>query len=123
MAIQLIIDGMEIPLTDDGSYNVKRGAVDNRNTTEAGTTVRQLIRSGVVQIDVKTTLADDELRALIIAQAAASVTVQYYDEEIDALSSDWTAFVDGLSYDLIVDVAGDYRLYNVSFSLVDLSTV
>lgn len=117
--ITLTINDTEIPLTK-GSYSEKRNSVDNKNTTEAGTTVRELIRSGIVSLSVSLN-CDAETKALLDGFAdEASVTVIYWSESSSALVT-ITAYLDGYSASLLYDLSDD-RIYDVSFTIEELAS-
>ncbi len=120
MAIQLTINSTAIPLTDDG-YKFRFSTVDKTDTTEAGTTVRQFARGGIVGLDVELTCENTLLSSLIGFSKLASVTVQYWNEVTNSLKTDWTAYLHDLTASLITEESTE-RLYKVAFALDDLST-
>lgn len=120
MAIQLAINSTNIPLTSDG-YKLRRSAVDTLNTTEAGTTVRQLARGGINGLDIEITCDNTLLSTLMGYEAAASVTVSYWNELTNTLKTDWVAYIHDLTATLITENATE-RLYKVAFAIDDLST-
>ena len=120
MTIQLTINNVSIPLTAD-AYKLRPSYVDTTNTTEAGTTVRQLVRGGINGLDIEITCDNYTLANLLAFQKLPSVSVDFWDEAINALKTGWTAYISKLDPDLITELPTE-RLYKVSFSLDDLST-
>ena len=118
--IALYLNNVEIPLTA-GSYTEKRTYIDNRMTSEAGTTLRVLVRGGIVGLEVKLT-ADETTKASLDGYAdAGSLTVKYYSEKSSAYV-EFTGFIDGYSADLKVeDTTNTHRWYDISFSVVNLN--
>ena len=116
MDICLILNGTEIPLTK-GSYSEKRGYVDNRNITEAGHTVREVVRTGIVTLSVSMVCDSEEKQTLDGFADEASLTVVYWSEKTGTLQS-MSGFMDGYSASLKVD--SDERFYDVSFEIVEL---
>jgi hypothetical protein len=119
MAIQLTINDVSIPLTAD-AYKLKRSYVDTTNTTEAGTTVRQLARGGINGLDIEITCDNYTLANLLALEALPSVSVNFWDEALNILRTGWTAYISDFSADLITELPTE-RLYKVSFALNDLS--
>lgn len=119
MAIQLTINDVSIPLTAD-AYKLRRSSVDTLNTTEAGTTVRQLARGGINGLAIEITCDNYTLAALLALEALPSVSVDFWDEAINLLRTGWSAYISDLSADLITELPTE-RLYKVSFSINDLT--
>lgn len=110
---QLLLNGTEIPLTR-GSYKEQRNHYDIKGQTEAGTNRRDLIRAGILGLSVKLS-ADSATKILLEGfNEEASLTVKYYSEAAEALV-EWSAYMDGLSSDLVTDGEWD-----CSFNLIDL---
>ena len=115
----LYLNNTEIPLTA-GTFTEERTYVDNRMTSEAGTTLRVLVRSGIVGLKVKLTANEATKAALDGYADAESLTVKYYSEKSSAYV-EFTGFIDGYSADLKVeDVTNTHRWYDISFSVVNL---
>jgi hypothetical protein len=119
MVTSLYFNNTAIPLTA-GTFTEKRTFVDNRMTSQAGTTMRVMVRSGIVGLEVKLT-ADDEEKAVLDGFAdAESLAVKYYSEKAAALV-EFTGFIDGYSASLKVeDTTNEHRWYEISFSVVNL---
>lgn len=116
MKIQLFIDNVEIPL-DMGGYKEVPLVKEERNETEAGTTHRDITRTGIGHLDISLTV-DDTVKAYLDECACAdSLTVKYYSESTASLVSK-TMFLDPSSYDAdLIMENGVNRFYNVSFTL------
>ena len=117
--IALYLNNTEIPLTA-GTYKENRTYVDNQLTSQAGTIMRVLVRSGIVGLSVNL-VADETTKASLDGFAdAESLTVKYYSEKAAALV-EFTGFIDGYSADLkIEDVTNTHRWYDISFSVVNM---
>lgn len=116
MAICLFLNGTEIPLTR-GSYSESRGYVDNQNVTEAGTTVRELVRSGIASLSVSLVCDSSEKQVLDAFADEASLSVSYWSEKAGALAS-MSGYLDGYRANLLSDSSG--RFYEVSFTVQEL---
>lgn len=115
----LYLNNAEIPLTA-GTFTEKRTYVDNRMTSEAGTTLRVLVRGGIVGLEVKLTANETTKAALDVYADAGSLTVKYYSEKSSAYV-EFTGFIDGYTADLKVeDTTNTHRYYEISFSIVNL---
>lgn len=115
----LYLNNVEIPLTA-GTFTEKRTYIDNRMTSEAGTTLRVLVRGGIVGLEVKLTANETTKAALDGYADAGSLTVKYYSEKSSAYV-EFTGFIDGYTADLKVeDVMNTHRYYEISFSIVNL---
>lgn len=116
MAICLFLNNTEIPLTK-GSYQESRDYVDNKNTTEAGSTVRELVRAGIISLSVSLICDSTTKQTLDGFADAASLTVKYWSDKTVALES-ISGYLDGYKADLITDSSA--RLYTVSFTVKEL---
>ena len=114
--IQIIINGTEIKL-NAGSYKEFPRVVENRNKTEAGTTHRDIIRTGIGHLDVSMNSDDVEKAFFDDCVNASELTVKYWSERAGALVTK-SMFMDPDSYsaDLVVETS-IHRYYNVSFTL------
>jgi len=119
MVTSLYFNNTAIPLTA-GTFTEKRTFIDNRMTSQAGTTMRVMVRSGIVGLEVKL-MADDEEKAVLDGFTdAESLAVKYYSEKAAALV-EFTGFIDGYSASLKVeDNTNEHRWYEVSFSVANL---
>lgn len=114
--IRLIINSTEIHL-NAGSYQEYPRVIENQNETEAGTTHRTIVRTGIGHIDVSMNADNAEKAFFDECVNAAMLTVQYWSEGAEAMVTK-TMFMKPDSYkaDLIVETGG-HRYYNVSFTL------
>lgn len=116
MDICLTLNGTEIPLTR-GSYSESREYIDNKNVTEAGSTVRELVRAGIISLSVSLT-CDSETKQILDGFAdEASLEIQYWSEK-DATVKTLDGYLDGYKADLITD--SSERFYDVSFNVKEL---
>ena len=116
MSIRLIINETEINL-NAGSYKEYPRVVENRNKTEAGTTHRDIIRTGIGHVDVSMNADETEKAFFDECADTPMLSVQYWSERTEAMVTK-TMFMDPDSYsaDLIVETGG-HRYYDVSFTL------
>lgn len=116
MSIRLIINNTEIKL-NAGSYKEYPRTVENRNETEAGTTHRNIVRTGIGHVDVS--MNADEIEKAFFDECAdtSMLSVQYWSERAGAMVTK-NMFLDPDSYspELVVETGG-HRYYNVSFTL------
>lgn len=120
MAISLYFNNTEIPLTA-GTYTEKRTYIDNRLTSEAGTMLRVVVRTGIVGLSVRLVADEDGKKLLDGFADSNSLTVKYYSEKAGAMT-EFTGFIDGYSADLkIEDIPNKHRWYDISFSVVNIS--
>lgn len=116
MSIRLIINDTEINL-NKGSYKEVPKVKETRNETEAGTTHRDILRTGINHLEISMN-ADETEKAFFDACANAStLSVQFWSESARDMITR-TMFLDPESYtaDLFA-VNGDHRFYTVSFTL------
>lgn len=111
----LVFNGENIPFPD--SYEVSLDTVEAASSgeTEAGTKQRDVIRTGVVTIDVEFSVTPTWLKKLTAYSKLDSITVQYFDTQTLALKQT-TMYIDGFAVKLKKDTS--YKgLWEVSFSL------
>ena len=89
--------------------------------TEAGTTIRDVIREGVPSISVTIPVSAAWLKTLRKLKKDPSLNVEWLDPETGELSSG-IMYMDGFKVSLKHDTSGG-SLWNVSFSLEDLNDV
>ena len=116
MNYYLILNDTEIPLTR-GSYAENREYVDNRNVTEAGSTVREIIRTGIVSLSVTLTCDSVTKQMLDYYADQSTLNVSYWSEKSGSLQV-ITGFLDGYRADLKIDTSE--RFYEVSFNVKEL---
>lgn len=116
MSVKLIINNTEIKL-NKGSYKEYPRIIENRNETEAGTTHRNIVRTGIGHLEVSMNADESEKAFFDNCVNASTLSVQYWSESAAAMVTK-TMFLDPGSYkaDLIVEI-GEHRYYNISFTL------
>lgn len=114
--IQLIINQTEINL-NAGTYREYPRIVESRNETEAGTTHRDITRTGIGHVEVSMNADETEKAFLDECVNASMLAVQYWSESAGALVTK-TMYLDPDSYsaDLVVETGG-HRYYDVSYTL------
>lgn len=111
----LKFDGTVLPLPD--SYDVSLSVVeaDSGGETEAGTTQRDVVRQGVVNISVSFSVTAKWLKALTVYSKQDKLSVDYFDIETAELKST-EMYVEGFKAKLEKDTS--YKgLWTVSFTL------
>ena len=111
----LRIDGTEMPLPTAYDLSLSDVEADSSGETEAGTTQRDIVRSGVASISVSFQVSAGWLKKLTAYKQKKSIQVKFFDP--GSLSVKETAmFVDGYKVDLEKDTS--YQgLWKVSFTL------
>ena len=114
----LTIDGTPLPLPD--SYEVQMADVeaDSGGETEAGTTQRDVVRTGVVTIAVAFSVSAAWLARLTAFSKQEKIAVQYFDTEELALK-ETEMYVTGFKAKLYKDTSKK-GLWTVSFTLNEL---
>ena len=111
----LNFDGTDLPLPD--SYQVRMSDVeaDSGGETEAGTTQRDVVRFGVVEISVSFSVTPTWLKKLTAFKQQSKITVWYFDPESCEVKQT-EMYIDGFSAKLEKDTS--YKgLWTVSFTL------
>ena len=116
--IQLTINNYTLELTDD-KYSESYSAVDTVNKSEAGTTLRAVVRTGIPTLSVSYKCIDSEKALLDYLNKQSSLTATRWSEEDSGADIEWTCYMSNYSADLIVD-GENHRFYKVSFKLNDL---
>ena len=114
--IKLYLNNTELALTND-KFTENFRNVDKINTSEAGTTLRAVVRTAVPTLAVAYKCIQSEKALLDGFAAASSLTAKRWDE-VSETYKDWRCFMSDYSADLLVD--GADRFYKVSFKLNDL---
>ena len=114
----LTFDGTPLPLPD--SYEVQMADVeaDSGGETEAGTTQRDVVRTGVITIAVSFSVSAVWLARLTAFSKQEKITVQYFDTEELALK-ETEMYVTGFKAKLYKDTSKK-GLWTVSFMLNEL---
>lgn len=118
----LKINGKALPVQkDDYSIDYSDIVADSGGVTEAGTTIRDVIREGVPSISVTLPVSAAWLKKLRAMKKEPYLNVEWMDPETGELSSG-IMYMDGFKVSLKHDTSGG-GLWMVSFSLEDLSDV
>ena len=118
----LKINGKALPVQkDDYSIDYNDVIADSGGVTEAGTTIRDVIREGVPSISVTLPVSAAWLKKLRAMKKEPYLNVEWMDPETGELSSG-IMYMDGFKVSLKHDTSGG-GLWMVSFSLEDLSEV
>ena len=118
----LKINGKALPVQkDDYSIDYNDVIADSGGVTEAGTTIRDVIREGVPSISVTIPVSAAWLKKLRAMKKEPYLNVEWMDPETGELSSG-IMYMDGFKVSLKHDTSGG-GLWMVSFSLEDLSDV
>lgn len=116
------INGEALPVQkDDYSIDYTDVVADSGGVTEAGTTIRDVIREGVPSISVTIPVSASWLKKLRKLKKEPYLNVEWLDPETGELSSG-IMYMDGFKVSLKHDTSGG-SLWNVSFSLEDLDDV
>lgn len=114
----LIFDGTSLPLPDSYSVDLADVEADTGGETEAGTTQRDVVRSGVVTISVSFSVSPNWLKQLTAYSKMPKITVQYFDTE-DLELKETEMFILGFKASLKKDTS--YKgLWSVSFTLNEM---
>ena len=118
----LKINGTALPVQkDDYSVDYSDVVADSGGVTEAGTTIRDVIREGVPSISVTLPVSAAWLKRLRKMKKEPSLDVEWLDPDTGELSSG-TMYMDGFKVSLKHDTSAG-GLWMVSFSLEDLDDV
>ena len=116
------LNGTALPVQkDDYSIDYTDVVADSGGVTEAGTTIRDVIREGVPSISVTLPVSASWLKKLRKLKKEPYLNVEWLDPETGELSSG-IMYMDGFKVSLEHDTSGG-SLWNVSFSLGDLDDV
>lgn len=116
------LNGTALPVQkDDYSIDYTDVVADSGGVTEAGTTIRDVIREGVPSISVTLPVSASWLKKLRKLKKQPYLNVEWLDPETGELSSG-IMYMDGFKVSLKHDTSGG-GLWNVSFSLEDLDDV
>ena len=109
----LVFNNENIP--KPASYSVNLTDVDSGGVTEAGTTQRDVVREGVVQIGVTFRVSKKWLNKFSAYKKLASITVGYLDMETMNIVNT-QMYIDGYQVKLVSDTSYG-SLWEVSFNL------
>lgn len=114
----LIFDGNKLPFPDSYSVDLADVEADTGGETEAGTTQRDVVRSGVVTISVSFSVSPSWLKQLTAYSKMPKIAVQYFDTE-DLELKKTEMFISGFKASLKKDTS--YKgLWSVSFTLNEM---
>ena len=111
----LTFDGVPLPMPD--SYEVEMADVeaDSSGETEAGTTQRDVVRSGVVTIPVSFSLSPKWVKVMAGFRMKPKIAVEFFDTETLEVKRT-EMFMEGYKAGLVKDTS--YKgLWKVSFNL------
>lgn len=113
----LRINGEDLPLPTSYSSELKDVQADSSGETEAGTTQRDVIRSGVVNIQVSFQVSATWLQKLATFRKLPKMKVRYFDSET-LNYKDTEMYIEGFKSSLEKDTS--YKsLWKVSFDLIE----
>ncbi len=111
----LVFDSLNLPLPDSYDMGLTDVEADSSGETEAGTTQRDVVRTGVVTIGVSFSLSPVWLQRLTAYSKKPKIAVQYFDTEDLALKAT-EMYITGFKAVLKKDTS--YKgLWTVSFTL------
>lgn len=116
--IELKLNETTLELTM-GTYKESFKNIDKTQTSEGGTTLRSVTRTGIRTLDVAYTCDGTEKAKLDALARAESLTATLYSEEYHDTQT-WECYMEGYSSSLKVESSED-RFYKVSFKLLDLT--
>ena len=111
----LVFNNENIPMPASYSVSLSDVEADSGGVTEAGTTQRDVVREGVVQIGVTFRVSKKWLNKFSAYKKLASITVGYLDMEIMNIV-DTQMYIDGYQVKLVSDTSYG-SLWEVSFTL------
>ena len=113
----LRINGEDLPLPTSYSFDLKDVQADSSGETEAGTVQRDVIRSGVVNIQVSFQVSAAWLQKLSAFRKLPIMTVRYFDGETLGYR-ETQMYIEGFKSSLEKDTS--YKsLWSVSFNLIE----
>lgn len=114
----LVFDSVNLPLPDSYSVDLADVEADTSGETEAGTTQRDVVRSGVVTISVSFSVSPAWLKKLTAFSKLPKIAVKYFDTELLELK-ETEMFITGFKAALKKDTS--YKgLWTVSFTLNEM---
>ena len=111
----LNFNGTALPLPDSYDLDLSDVEADSSGETEAGTTQRDVVRTGVVKISVSFSVSPKWLKQLTAYSKRPKLTVQYFDTE-NLSQKETEMYISGFKAKLKKDTS--YKgLWTVSFTL------
>ena len=111
----LVFNNENVPMPASYSMDLTDVEADSGGTTEAGTTQRDVVREGVVEIGLTFRVSQKWLKKFSAYKKLASITVQYLDTSTMTLATT-TMYIDGYQVKLVSDTSFG-SLWEVSFTL------
>lgn len=115
----LKIDGNIIPVEPSKGYTLNLGDYEQVDKTEAGTSVRNLSRSGIPSISVSLDCNKTMLTLYRQLRKKLSVDVYYYDPEGNNDLAYDLMYITNYNEKFLADINGG-GIWNVTFNLEDL---
>lgn len=109
------IEDTVLPLPDSFDLSYSNVEADSSGETEAGTVQRDIVRSGVVSIDVSYSLTKKYLPILSAYSKMPKLKVSYFDPELMELK-ETSMYMDSYKVKLVKDTSYQ-SLWEVSFTL------
>lgn len=120
--VYLQIEEETLPVEPNKGYSITLSDYDKVETTEAGTSVREVTRVDIPQISVGFECNLDMLKSMRAYKKRPSLSVKYFNpENEDGLSSD-IMYVTNYKEQMLADTK-DGGIWKVSFDLEDLGDV
>lgn len=111
----LTFDGTPLPLPDSYEVQMEDVEADSGGETEAGTTQRDVVRLGVVNIPVSFSVSPKWLKALTGFKQKEKISVDYFDTQTLEIKKT-EMYIEGYKAVLVKDTS--YKgLWRVSFML------
>ena len=111
----LNFNGTALPLPDSYDLDLSDVEADSSGETEAGTTQRDVVRTGVVKISVSFSVSPKWLKQLTAYSKLPKLTVQYFDTE-NLSQKETEMYISGFKAKLKKDTSYT-GLWTVSFTL------
>lgn len=111
----LTFDSVPLPMPDSYEVELSDVEADTGGETEAGTTQRDVVRSGVVTIPVSFSLSPKWVKVMAEFRRKSKIIVEYFDtESLDICQTEM--YIDDYKTSLVKDTS--YKgLWTVSFTL------
>lgn len=109
----LTFDGASVPVSSDKDYSVNFDDYGTSNQTEAGTYIRDLVKSNIPSISVSMAVSDTWLAKLYAYNGKSSITVNYY---CGGSMRSALMYMQDLSVKRSVDLTAN-TLWDISFTL------
>lgn len=114
----LKFDDLNLPLPDSYDIDISDVEADSSGETEAGTTQRDVVRTGVADISVSFSVSPKWVKLLTVYSKLPKIAVEYFDTEtLDLKEAEM--YITGFKAKLEKDTS--YKgLWTVSFSLKEM---